>query len=58
MQTYRMYFLDDDGRVSGPPVVLQSANDEEAIKQARDHIDGKSIELWRGGTLVDLLPKR
>jgi hypothetical protein len=58
MPTYRIHFLDDDARVSGPPFILQSANDDDAIDQARNYIDGRNIELWRGGTLVALLPKR
>jgi hypothetical protein len=58
MPAYRINFLDENANISGPPVVLQCASDDEAKKQAHRYTDGKNIELWREGTLLALLPAR
>jgi hypothetical protein len=58
MPTYRLYFLDDGAHISRPPVILECADNEEAMVQARQYVDGKDIELWREGTLVAMFPRK
>ena len=58
MQDYRLYFLDENAHISKPPVILECADDEEAQTKARQFIDGKDLELWRGDSLVAFFPKK
>ena len=56
MPQYRIYFTDRDAHISGPPHVVESANDEQATAIARQFIDGKDIELWKGASLIAKFP--
>ena len=58
MPDYRVYFLDQGAHISSPPVILECADNEEAMQKARQYIDGKDIELWREGTRLAQFPKR
>ena len=58
MRTYRIYFLDYGAHISAPPIVIECADDDDAIKQAKQYIDGKDIELWRGDFRVAKFPKK
>lgn len=58
MQTYRLYFLDQGAHTSTPPIVLECADDHEAVRQAKQHITGKEMELWRGTRLVANCPRQ
>ena len=49
---YRVYVLDRDGHVAGPPQVLHCANDDEVTAQARQSLNGNSIEIWEGARRV------
>jgi hypothetical protein len=43
---YRIYFLDDEGRIiSFKGVVCES--DQQAIEQARQLLEGRDAELWQ-----------
>jgi hypothetical protein len=56
MVLYRVYALDRDAHVAEPPRTLQCADDGEAIRQARQWLDGKDLEIWDGGRRVAWLP--
>ena len=58
MATYRVYFLDDGAHISRPPIILECADDDEAARKARQYIDGKDIEVWRGDYLVTKFRKK
>ena len=58
MPTYRVYFLDAGAHISGPAIILECSNDEEAKRKARQYIGSQEIELWRENTLIALFPKR
>lgn len=51
---YRLFRLNRDGRISGPAVTLDAANDEEALDLARaaaaDDLYG--YEVWESSRLV------
>jgi len=42
---YRLYTLGTDGHFANVKVI-ECANDQEAIKQSRQLIDGHDLELW------------
>ncbi len=56
MPTYRIYFIDRGAHISRPPKVFEATDDDDATKAARQFIDGKDIELWRGDYLVAKFP--
>ncbi len=57
MPDYRLYRLNDAGRIKGPPVVLTSSSDEEAIKEAQQYRDGSDMELWERSRRVASISK-
>lgn len=56
MADYRLYKLDKDGHVQGPPVIVSCDDDEKAVAQAKQYVDGVAIEVWDGGRRVAFLP--
>lgn len=56
MIAYRLYRLDSDGRVSGPPRIVQCEDDDAVLIEARNYLDGHAIEIWRDNKLVGLIP--
>ena len=58
MPYYRIYFLDRNGRIAGPPEVIDCEDDEHAKKTARQQVDGKDVELWDGSRMVDKITRQ
>ena len=54
MPHYRIYFLDNGGRIARAAEVVDCEDDEQAQEAARQviatrkFIDGKDIEVWQG----------
>jgi hypothetical protein len=46
MPDYRFYYLGKDGRVAGPPKVVDCNDDEAAAEEAKQFLDGRVIEIW------------
>ena len=46
MTIYRVYKLREDGRVSGPPHVIDCRDDEAALLEARRLFRGHLREVW------------
>jgi len=44
---YRLYQINCEGHVVGPPRIVQCERDEVAMTQARKYIEGRAIEVWR-----------
>ena len=57
MPHYRVYFVADDGHISGPPQVIECADEQEAIGKAAQAANGKVVELWDGKRLIVRFPK-
>jgi len=47
MPTYRIYTFDEGGHVLEPPKVIECENDEAAVKEAKQLLNGKFIEVWK-----------
>jgi hypothetical protein len=59
VSAYRFYVLDESEHVSQPPQIVECAGDEDAIRQARQLLDGKVIEVWdEARRIVRLEPQR
>ncbi len=48
MPEYRIFQLDDGGRILGPSKVTACEDDHDAIRQARARIKGGVLEIWEG----------
>jgi hypothetical protein len=46
MTVYRVYKFRDDGRVSGPPHVIDCRDDEAAMREAHQLSRGHVREVW------------
>jgi hypothetical protein len=53
---YRLYKIDRQGHVDGPPQILKCEDDDRALIEARSYVDGHAIELWRDDKRVGLIP--
>ena len=56
MADYRIYKLDKDGRIVGPPVVVNCEDDDAALIVAQQYVDGLAIELWADARRVAFIP--
>jgi hypothetical protein len=52
MPHYRIYTVDIDGYISGPPSVVTCGDDDEATRRAKDLLNGSDVELWDGARFV------
>jgi hypothetical protein len=46
MAVYRVYKLRDDGRISGPPHVIDCSDDDAAMREVRRLLKGHVREVW------------
>jgi hypothetical protein len=44
-----------DGHVAGPPIDHQLPDDAAAVKEAKQLLDGRAIEIWQGARVVVFL---
>jgi hypothetical protein len=52
MQEYRIYLIDPAGRITQPAEVIECTDDEAAIAQAKQYINGRAVEVWRGAQRI------
>jgi len=57
MAGYRLYFLDDNGRIRDAHE-FESAGDDDALVQAEARHDGRAMELWSGVRVVRKIARR
>ncbi len=55
---YRAFRVSPEGRISEAAVQIDAADDDEAIAQARQLVDGVGIEVWDRARLVIALPPK
>lgn len=55
MGHYRLYFLDERGRIVRP-LDLECDTDQQALTLAREHRRQHGMELWQGTRLVGRIP--
>jgi hypothetical protein len=56
MPQYRIYSIGPDGKIAGPPEVVECADEQEAIGKASQAVNGKSAELWEGARFIAYIP--
>jgi hypothetical protein len=52
MLEYRVYLLDNQGRVSHIPRMIRCPTDEDATRRARQFQEHQAVEIWQGARLV------
>jgi hypothetical protein len=55
---YRVYRVGSEGRFVGIAIEIDGAEDQEAIRKAKQAADGHDIELWEGSRLVVRLSEK
>jgi hypothetical protein len=56
MPHYRFYRITPDGHIDGVPIVVECADDQEALGKASQMTKGRIVEVWQGERLVLQLP--
>jgi hypothetical protein len=51
MPTYRIYTL-EGGHVREPPKIIECQNDDAAVNEAKQLLDGKLIEVWEQARFI------
>ena len=46
MPWYRIFKLSKDEHIESPPRVIVAKDDEAALKEARQLLDGHALEVW------------
>jgi hypothetical protein len=52
MHDYRIFFLNDKGHVARPATIVECPDDEAALAQAQQFINGRAVEVWERARLV------
>jgi hypothetical protein len=52
MQEYRIYLFDQHGHIDRPPTIVECADDQAAIEQAKQYLNGRFVEVWDGARRV------
>jgi len=55
MIAYRLYQVDRNNRLDGPPRVIECESDDAALIEARRYVGGHGIEIWRGDKRIGLI---
>jgi hypothetical protein len=55
MPEYRFYKIKHDGHIAGPAIVQECACDEDALKEAKQFLNGHDVEVWQGARVVAYL---
>jgi hypothetical protein len=55
VSVYRAYVLGVDGRVDAPPHFIACDDDEEALCEARQYVDGRAVEVWLDAKFIGRL---
>ena len=52
MPQYRIYTVKPGGHLLGPSNVVECPNDQDAVNEAKQLLDGHLIEIWQGARMV------
>jgi hypothetical protein len=58
MPHYLVYVFTEENRIWNPPIVMTCDNDQEAVRQAEQLVDGNDIELFDGDRRVSRIKAR
>jgi hypothetical protein len=52
MIDYRIYRLNREGHITGPPKIVSCETEQDAIARAREDAGGRTVEVWAGPHFV------
>jgi hypothetical protein len=52
MQEYRIFLIGSDRRIVGPAEIIECPNDEAAVAEAQQYLDGLAVEVWKGARMI------
>jgi hypothetical protein len=52
MQEYRIFLIDKNGRIAEPAKILECPDDQAAIEQAQQYLNGRAVEVWNGARRI------
>jgi hypothetical protein len=52
MQEYRIFLIGSDGRIAEPATIIECPDDEVAMTQAQQYLDGRAVEVWKRARLI------
>jgi hypothetical protein len=52
MQEYRIFVIGRNGRITGPATILECPDDQAAVDQAQQHLNGRAVEVWNGARMI------
>jgi hypothetical protein len=55
MPEYRIFRLDNAGKVLGPSEKIKFENDQDAIRETRQNLNGATLEIWDGLRRIAIL---
>jgi hypothetical protein len=55
MPEYRIFLLDDAGRIAGASAVIVCETDEQAVAETKALSLGPKVEVWQGSRMVVVL---
>jgi hypothetical protein len=55
---YRLYTLNQEGKVWGPAHIVECKDDEAALAEGRRYVDSHDIEVWRDNKRVGLIASK
>jgi hypothetical protein len=55
MPFYVIYVLDLEDDIAAPPRIVRCADDDEAVRRARQYLDSRPVEIWIEKKRVDRL---
>jgi hypothetical protein len=56
MPEYRLYRVDKEGHIQEPPVIVDCEDDDAAVAQAKQYVDGVEVQVWDRTRRVAVLP--
>lgn len=56
MRDYRLYKIDNAGRIVSAPAILHCEDDDTALVTAQQYLDECAIEIWDAGRRVAFIP--
>jgi hypothetical protein len=55
MPEYRFFNIKRSGHIDGPATIYECPDDVCAVKEAKQRLNGKDIEIWQGPRVVAYL---
>jgi len=52
MQEYRIFLIGSDRRIAEAAKIVKCPDDQAALAQAQQYLDGRAVEVWKGARMI------